>query len=99
MAAPVKMFLGVPQTSKIQVYKVDAGMRATIKQMVFTNTEDVDAKVTITVNTIDVIKNKLIPAGTTEVMNSFIVLEQTDTLSISQEKENAINATISGILE
>ncbi|MFH7833883.1 hypothetical protein [Bacillus luti] len=96
---PERMFLGVPQLSKIQVYKVELGRKSTIKQMVFTNTEAEAAKVTITVNTVDIMKDLVVNGKETKVIDSFVVLEQGDTLSVQQEKENAINVNISGVLE
>ncbi|MGQ7099796.1 hypothetical protein ACUOAQ_17985, partial [Escherichia sp. SP-MK] len=48
---PVQIYLGVPQTAKLQVYDVKTGKQVTIKQMIITNTNETDAKLTVTVNT------------------------------------------------
>lgn len=96
---PVKVYLGVPQTEKLPVYVVKQEQQLTIRQMLFTNTSATDAKITITVNTIDIMKDLVISAGETRVIDTSIVLDPSDTLFLRQEKENAINVTISGTLE
>lgn len=95
---PVRMFLGVPQTDKIQVYKVSEGRRAVITQAILTNTTDADAKLTLTVNTIDVIRDYTVDAGESKVLDLFIVLNETDTVSLKQETANAINVSLNGQL-
>ncbi|ANY29982.1 TPA: hypothetical protein ACGXMH_004546 [Bacillus mobilis] len=99
MSQSIKIYLGVPQTEKIPVLKVDARQRVTATKMIFTNTEDTDAKLTITVNTIDIMKNFVVKAGETKFLDVSIVLDPNDTLLIKQEKENAINVNISGVAE
>ncbi|MEH7186467.1 hypothetical protein [Bacillus toyonensis] len=99
MSQSVQIYLGVPQTSKLPVYDVKPGIQVTIKQMIVTNTDIVDAKVTMTVNTVDIMKNRIIKAGSTEVIDMFVVLNQSNTLSLQQEKDNAINVMISGTFE
>lgn len=67
--------------------------------MIFTNTKESDAKLTITVNTIDIMKNYIVKAGETRFLDTSVVLDPNDTFSVQQETENAINVSISGILE
>ncbi|GAB6423418.1 hypothetical protein bcgnr5372_28210 [Bacillus luti] len=98
MAQAIQIYLGVPQTTKLQVYDVKNG-QTTIKQMVVTNTSSEDARLTMTVNTVDIMKDRIVKAGATEVIDMFVVLNQNNTLSLQQEKENAINVMLSGISE
>lgn len=93
---PVRMFLGVPQVDKIQVYKVSEGRRAIITQAILTNTEKEDAKLTMTINTIDVMRDYVVGAGESKVIDLFIVLNETDTVSLKQETANAINVALNG---
>ncbi|WP_242250696.1 hypothetical protein [Bacillus cereus group sp. BfR-BA-01379] len=67
--------------------------------MIFTNTKESDAKLTITVNTIDIMKNYIVKAGETRFLDTSVVLDPNDAFSVQQETENAINVSISGILE
>lgn len=94
----VQIYLGVPQTNKLQVYRVQQGQQVTIKQMVFRNSEETDVNVTVTINTIDVMTIP-VKGGSTEFRDTFIVLNQNDTLLLQQNKENAVSATVSGTLE
>lgn len=93
---PVRMFLGVPQVDKIQVYKVQEGRNAVITQVILTNTEKEDTSLTLTINTIDLLRDYVVPAGKSEVIDLFIVLNGTDTVSLKQETANAINVSLSG---
>lgn len=93
---PTRMFLGVPQVDKIQVYKVSEGRRAIITQAILTNTEKEDASLTLTVNTIDVLRDYIVIAGESKVIDLFIVLNETDTVSLKQETANAINVALNG---
>lgn len=93
---PVRMFLGVPQVDKIQVYKVSDGRRAIITQAILTNTDKEDATLTLTINTIDVLREYNVPAGESKVIDLFIVLDETDTVSLKQETANAINVALNG---
>lgn len=99
MAQPIQIYLGVPQTSKLPVYDVKPGIQVTIKQMIVTNTSVEDAKLTMTVNTVDIMKDRVIKAGTTEIIDMFVVLSQNNTLSLQQDKTSAINVMISGTFE
>lgn len=94
-----QLYLGVPQTSKLPVYEVAIGKQATIKQMILTNTNADDAKVTVTVNTIDIMKDLIVKGGDTKIIDLTVVLKQEDRLSLQQEKPNAINAMINGEVE
>lgn len=96
---PVQIYLGAPQTSKLPVYDVKPGQQVTIKQMIFTNTDAVDAKITVTINTVDIIKDYVVKAGETQLISTDIVLNENNSLSLQQEKQNAINAMISGVSE
>ncbi|HFJ9331884.1 TPA: hypothetical protein ACGW5B_005345 [Bacillus paranthracis] len=96
---PVQMYLGVPQQTKIPVYEVQSNQQSTVKQVILTNTDSEDAKITITVNTVDIMKNLVVAAGETKLLNIEIVLNQNDRLLLQQEKVNAINVIISGVTE
>lgn len=93
---PVRFFLGTPQTDKIQVYKVPAGRSGVLKKGIFTNTNNEDATLTLTVNTVDVMRKYVVPAGATEVIELDVVLEEGDGISLQQDTENAINVTLNG---
>lgn len=93
---PVRMFLGVPQTDKIQVYKVQAGRQAVITQAILTNTAAEDAKLTVTINTIDIMRGFTVAAGETKIVDLYIVLNEDDSVSLQQETANAINVTLNG---
>lgn len=96
---PVQIYLGVPQTTKLPVYEGKPGEQTTIKQMILSNTTDADAKITVTINTIDIMKNLIVHAGETRLIDLSIVLNGNDRLCLQQEKENAINVMINGVLE
>ncbi|HHB2941863.1 TPA: hypothetical protein ACORAS_004750 [Bacillus cereus] len=96
---PTQMYLGVPQQTKIPVYEVQSNQQSTVKQVILTNTDSEDAKITITVNTVDIMKNLVVAAGETKLLKIEIVLNQNDRLLLQQEKENAINVIISGVTE
>lgn len=96
---PVQIYLGVPQTDKLQVYDVKPGKQVTIKQMILTNTDAEAAKLTVTVNTIDIMKGIVVNPGETRFLDLTVVLNENNTLSLQQEKTNAINVMISGIEE
>lgn len=93
---PKRIFLGVPQTDKIQVYKVSQGRRAIITQAILTNTTTEDAKLTLTVNTIDTMKDLFVSAGETKILDLYIVLDEGDTVSLQQDTTNAINVALNG---
>ncbi|WP_242305804.1 hypothetical protein [Bacillus cereus group sp. BfR-BA-01451] len=96
---PVQIYLGVPQTDKLQVYDVKPGKQVTIKQMILTNTDVEAAKLTVTVNTIDIMKGIVVNSGETKFLDLTVVLNENNTLSLQQEKTNAINVMISGTEE
>lgn len=96
---PVQIYLGAPQTQKLPVYESQQGQQTTIKQMILSNTTEVDSKITVTINTIDIMKDLIVKVGETKVIDLSIVLNSADRLSLQQEKANAINAMISGVLE
>lgn len=93
---PARIFLGVPQTDKIQVYKVTSGRSAVITQAVLTNTKDEETAITLTINTIDVMRKFTVSAGETKVIDLYIVLNEEDTVSLQQDVENAVNVTLNG---
>ncbi|PFP97682.1 hypothetical protein COK06_13150 [Bacillus cereus] len=99
MAQSVQVYLGVPQIVKLPVFDVKTGNQVTINQLIFTNTSVEEAKITMTINTIDIIKDFVIPANTTKFIDVAIVLNQGDRLSLQQEKTNAINVMINGTSE
>lgn len=95
---PRRMFLGVPQTDKIQVHKVGDNRNAVITQMILSNSDSETAsKVTLTINTIDVMREISVEAGETRIIDLYIVLSESDTVSLQQEKANAVNVTINGM--
>lgn len=93
---PVQIYLGVPQTSKLPVYSVPSGQQITIKQMILTNTDVADSKITVTVNSIDIMKDFIVKTGETKIVDMNAVLDKNNTLFLQQEKQNAINILISG---
>lgn len=93
---PTRFYLGAPQTDKIQVYKVAAGRSGVLTKAIFTNTTGEDATLTLTVNTIDVMKNYKVLAGETEVIDLYIVLDDGDAISLQQDTTNAVNVTLNG---
>ncbi|MBM6615641.1 hypothetical protein JTF06_12165 [Desemzia sp. RIT804] len=94
--APNRFFLGVPQTDKIQVYQVSAARTAIVTQAILTNTTGDEANLTLTVNTIDVLKKFKVASGETKVVDLHIVLNEGDTISLQQETSNAINVALNG---
>ncbi|GAB6742221.1 hypothetical protein bcgnr5412_54830 [Bacillus cereus] len=96
---PVQMYLGSPQQAKLPVYEVQSNQQATVKQIVLSNTVTTDSKITVTVNTIDIMKDLIVTAGETRIIDTTIVLNQNDRLSLEQEKLNAINVMINGVIE
>ena len=94
-----RFYLGAPQTDKIQVYQVPTGRSASITQAIVTNTTDADAKFTLTVNTVDILRNYNIGAGQTEVLDIFVVLKDGDTVSLQQETTNALNVALNGAVD
>ncbi|PFW49897.1 hypothetical protein COL13_27500, partial [Bacillus cereus] len=60
---------------------------------------EVDSKITVTINTIDIMKDLVVKVGETRVIDLSIVLNSTDRLSLQQDKANAINVMINGLLE
>lgn len=99
MAQPIQIYLGVPQISKLPVYNVTSGQQVTIKQVIVTNTSETDSKITLTVSSIDIMKDYVVKAGETQFVNMNAVLEKNNTLFLQQEKANAINVLISGELD
>ncbi|MFZ7936207.1 hypothetical protein ACO1D2_11925 [Bacillus thuringiensis] len=99
MAQSIQMYLGVPQTTKLPVYESKPTQQTTIKQIILSNTVGTDAKITVTVNTIDIMKDMTVKASETRIIDLLLVLNPGDRLSLQQEKENAINVMISGTSE
>lgn len=93
-----RFYLGTPQKEKIQVYQVPTGRSASITQAVVTNTTTADAKFTLTVNTVDVLRDFEILAGESKVLDLYIVLKEGDVVSLSQETANALNVTLNGVV-
>lgn len=96
---PVQIYLGVPQKNVLTVYECPQGQQVTIKQIIFSNAEITDSKITVTVNTTDVMKDFVIKAGETKIIDVAIVLNPGDRLHLQQEKVNAINVMITGGLD
>lgn len=93
---PKRMFMGTPQVDKIQVYKVSDGRSAVITQAIFTNKEEEEARLTLTINSIDIMRKYVVGAGETKVIDLYIVLDEGDSVSLQQETENAVNVTLNG---
>jgi len=93
---PTRLFLGVPQTSKIQVYAVAQSRSVIVTQAILTNTSEVDTALNLTVNTTDVMRDFKVASGETKIIDLYIVLNEGDTVSLQQDKENAINITLNG---
>lgn len=96
---PVQIYLGVPQQTKLPVYDVQPNQQVTVKQMIFSNTSAEDAILTVTVNTVDVMKDLVVKAKDTKIIDMAIVLNPNDRLSLQQENLNAINVMVNGIVE
>lgn len=99
MTQPVQIYLGVPQKNALTVYETQQGKQVTIKQIVFSSAETTDSKITVTVNTVDIMKDFVVKAGETKIIDLTIVLNQGDRLHLQQEKLNAINVMITGVLD
>lgn len=93
-----RFYLGAPQIEKIQVYQVPTGRSASLTQAIVTNTTDGDAKFTLTVNTVDVLRDYIITAGESKILDLYVVLKDGDVVSLSQETANALNITLNGIV-
>ncbi|HDR8155534.1 TPA: hypothetical protein QC057_004563 [Bacillus cereus] len=93
----VQIYLGKPQTNKLVVCDVQQGQQITVKQMIFNNSLETEQKVTLTLNTIDIMTVKVKPGD--NVRDTFIVLDPKDKLLIQQETENAVNVMINGTSE
>ncbi|MBF7155704.1 MULTISPECIES: hypothetical protein [Bacillus cereus group] len=98
MEQSIQVFLGVPKTSIQSVFTAQQQQRVILKQIIFRNSLEVEAKVTVSINTVDVMTVN-VKGGSSEIRDTFIVLKPGDTLFLQQEKENAINVTIGGIGE
>lgn len=96
VSRPTRIFLGVPQTDKIQVYKVGQGRQVLLRRAVLTNTAAEDATLTLTVNTIDILKEFVVPAGETKSLELDIVLYEGDTVNLQQDTQSAINVALNG---
>lgn len=94
---PTRIFMGTPQTDKIQVFKVSNGRCAVISKATLTNLTEEDAWMTLTVNAIDVIRKLIVAAGETKFLDLYIVLNDGDSVSLQQETDNAINVTLNGV--
>ncbi|MHA4291140.1 hypothetical protein ACX16Y_28200 [Bacillus cereus] len=94
-----RMYLGTPQTNKLQVYQATGGRKAKVTQIILSNTESTEAKITLTLNTIDIMKDYVVDGGKTVFLDVLIPLKENDSLALQQEKVNAINATICGEVE
>lgn len=99
MNQSIKIYVGVPQTVKLPVFEAKQGNRVTATKMILTNTTESDSKLTVTLNTIDIMKNIIVPGGETKFLDIAIVMDPNDKLFLQQEKENAINVTVGGTLE
>lgn len=93
-----RFYLGAPQQEKIQVYQVPTGRSASITQAILTNTTATDAKFTLTVNTVDVLRDYIITAGESKILDLYVVLKDGDVVSLSQETANALNVTLNGVV-
>lgn len=93
-----RFYLGAPQIEKIQVYQVATGRSASLNQAIVTNTTTADAKFTLTVNTVDVLRDFEIVAGESKVLDLYVVLQEGDVVSLSQETVNALNVTLNGVV-
>ncbi|PGC18516.1 hypothetical protein COM08_15095 [Bacillus wiedmannii] len=93
----VQIYLGKPQTEKLVVCDVQQNQQVTVKQMILNNSLEAEQKVTLTLNTIDIMTVKVKPGD--NVRDTFIVLNSGDKLLIQQETENAVNVMINGTSE
>lgn len=93
-----RFYLGAPQQEKIQVYQVPTGRSASLTQAIVTNTTEEDAKFTLTINTVDVLRDYTITAGESKILDLYIVLKDGDVVSLSQEASNSLNVTLNGVV-
>jgi hypothetical protein len=93
-----RFYLGAPQEEKIQVYQVPTSHNASLTQAIVTNTTATDAKFTLTVNTVDVLRDYTITAGESKILDLYVVLKDGDVVSLSQETVNALNVTLNGVV-
>jgi len=96
---PTQVYLGTPAVAQTQVYAVPAEQKMIVKQFILSNTAVADARITVTVNAVDVMKSYLVPTGKTEVLNVSMVLNSNDTLSLQQDTASAINVMVNGLLD
>ncbi|WP_242271010.1 hypothetical protein [Bacillus cereus group sp. BfR-BA-01425] len=94
-----RFFLGTPQVDKLQVYSVPSGRRGIVKQILLLNTTDNESKLTVTINAIDVMKDFVVGAKETKIVDLVTALESGETISLQQSTPNAINVLISGEYE
>lgn len=93
----IQIYLGKPQIEKLAVCDVPQSQQITVKQMILNNSLETDQKVTLTINTIDIMTIKVKPGE--NVRDTFIVLNPSDKLLVQQETENAVNVMINGTTE
>ncbi|HFK1433335.1 TPA: hypothetical protein ACGXNJ_003411 [Bacillus cereus] len=96
---PVQIYLGVPQKNVLTVFECQQGQQVTTKQIILSNGELTDSKITVTVNTTDIMKDLVLKGGETKIIDVAIVLNSGDRLHLQQEKVNAINVMITGTSE
>lgn len=93
----VQIYLGKPQKEKLVVCDVQPNQQVIVKQIICNNALETEQKVTLTLNTIDIMTVKIAPG--VNVSDTFIVLNSKDRLLIQQETENAVNVMINGTSE
>ncbi|TPV37902.1 hypothetical protein [Bacillus dicomae] len=93
----VQIYVGKPQIEKLVVCDVQTDQQITVRQIIFNNSLETEQKVTLTLNTIDIMTIKVKPGD--NVRDTFIVLNPGNKLLIQQETENAVNVMINGVLD
>lgn len=99
MTQSTQIYAGTPSTDKAIVYTSTFGRRTVVRQLVFTNTSVADAKITVTIDTVDVIKDYSVAAGKTEIIPFMAVIESEKSVLLQQNTANAINVLITGEFE
>ena len=95
---PKKMYADVPPTENSAVaYTVPSQKKAIVKNIVICNTSDSPATVNIWVSGFAVVSVYTVAARDTVVIDSSIVMDEGDTITIRQGTADAIAVHISGV--
>ena len=93
--ATKRFYFDTPQTDKLQAFSIQnaTGM---LTSATFTNTSDQPSKITITLNSADILYDYEVATGANEVVPFNIALETGDIVYIKQSIANAVNVSLNG---